>query len=55
MTNRSPRRKSELDRAARWAGTLVISLVWGLVELVALQRLRYHAWRDRVHSDTLHS
>lgn len=26
---------------------VVTSMVWGIVELVALQRSRYHAWRLR--------
>ena len=34
----------------RWAvvfGALGCAAAWGLVEFVALQRLRYHLWRER--------
>ena len=47
MKTRRSRRKTEpWRRAVLWC-TLGGALVWGLVELLALQRQRYHQWRQR--------
>lgn len=39
-----------MRRAALLCGALVAALASGLVELLALQRQRYHAWRLRQHA-----
>ena len=42
-------RQRRID-AMRWlmlCGLVGCGMAWGLVELFALQRARYHAWRDR--------
>ena len=40
-------RRTEVHRIALLCGTLGCALAWGLVELLALQRQRYHQWRQR--------
>ena len=54
MMTRSLRRRSDLGRAVRRAGMFMGSLVLGLLELVALQRMRYQAWRHRADSAVTH-
>ncbi|CAN7329125.1 hypothetical protein LJR118_001834 [Acidovorax sp. LjRoot118] len=51
MTNRSrsPRRIEPLRTVALF-GIMGCAMAWGLVELFALQRSRYHAWRERQHT-----
>ena len=51
MKTRRSRRKTETWRRAVLWCTLGGALVWGLVELLALQRSRYQqVWRDRHHA-----
>lgn len=50
MTTRRPLRKTEAYRLAVLCGTLGCAFAWGLVELLALQRSRYHLWRGRHHA-----
>ncbi len=45
MTMPQPHRKTELYRLAMLCSTLGCALVWGLVELLALQRQRYQQRR----------
>ncbi len=54
MKNRSrfPRRIEPL-RTATLFGLMGCAVAWGLVELFALQRSRYHAWRERHHHPAL--
>ncbi|MBV7428228.1 hypothetical protein KW843_15850 [Acidovorax sp. sif1233] len=47
MKTQQPRRRTEVRRLAVLCGTLGCALAWGLVELLALQRQRYHQWRQR--------
>lgn len=47
--SRSPRRIEPLRTVALF-GIMGCAVVWGLVELFALQRSRYHAWRERQHT-----
>ncbi len=42
-----PPRRTEAYRWAMGLGLLACAATWGLVELVALQRLRYQLWRAR--------
>jgi hypothetical protein len=49
MKNSRPLRRRRIE-AARWlmlCGLVGCALAWGAVEFFALQRARYHAWRDR--------
>lgn len=49
MKNSRPHRQRRID-AMRWlmlCGLVGCGMAWGLVEFFALQRARYHAWRDR--------
>lgn len=46
-TPRPSLRRTEAWRLAALCGTLGCALAWGLVELLALQRSRYHLWRGR--------
>ena len=54
MMTRSLRRRSDLSRAVRRAGMFMGSVLLGLLELVALQRMRYQAWRHRADSAVTH-
>lgn len=47
MTTRRSLRRTEAYRLAVLCGTLGCAVAWGLVELLALQRSRYHLWRER--------
>lgn len=38
---------TEIGRGLRTTGAVLLSLAWGLAELVALQRLRWQTWRHR--------
>ena len=44
---RRPLSKTDGWRGPLWLGALACAAAWGLVELVALQRSRYHLWRER--------
>lgn len=49
MKNSRPLRRRKID-ALRWlmlCGLVGCGMAWGMVEFFALQRARYHAWRDR--------
>lgn len=50
--SRFPRRIEPLRTAALF-GLMGCAVAWGLVELFALQRSRYHAWRGRHHHPAL--
>ncbi|MBV7541221.1 hypothetical protein [Acidovorax sp. sic0104] len=50
MTTPRSLRKTEAYRLAVLCGTLGCAIAWGLVELLALQRSRYHLWRERHHT-----
>ena len=47
MTTQRLLRKTEAWRRAAQYATLGCALAWGLVELLALQRSRWHMWRER--------
>lgn len=47
MKTQQLQRRTEVHRIALLCGTLGCALAWGLVELLALQRQRYHQWRQR--------
>ncbi|WP_198928099.1 hypothetical protein [Acidovorax sp. Root275] len=47
MKTQQLQRRTEVHRIALLCGTLGCALAWGLVELLALQRLRYQQWRQR--------
>ncbi len=49
MKNRQSCRKSNASRFVMLCGMLARVTAWGVVELLALQRCRFHAWRDRRH------
>lgn len=49
MKNSAHSRKSEPRRMLMVYGMLACGIAWGLVELFALQRSRYNAWRERRH------
>jgi hypothetical protein len=51
---RRPLRKTEAYRKALGLGTLACAAAWGLVELVALQRSRWHLWREQRHQTPAH-
>lgn len=46
------RRRTSPLRAATLFGLMGCAMAFGLVELFALQRSRYHAWRDRHNHPT---
>ena len=49
MKNSPPRRQRRID-VLRWlmlCGLVGCGMAWGVAEFFALQRARYHAWRDR--------
>lgn len=48
-SSRSSRRIEPL-RTVTLFGLMGCAMAWGLVELFALQRSRYHAWRERHHT-----
>ncbi len=49
-----PQRRTEVHRIALLCGTLGCALVWGVVELLALQRQRFHQWRLRQQTPAHH-
>lgn len=51
---RRPLRKTDAWRSALWLGALACATLSGLVELIALQRSRYHMWRERNQTPAHH-
>lgn len=49
-----PQRRTEVRRIALLFSAASSALVWGLVELLALQRQRYQQWRQRHHTPAHH-
>ncbi len=45
MTTPRPHRRNDLQRLALLGRSVAGALVWGLIELLALQRQRYHQRR----------
>ena len=57
MKNSRPLRRRKID-ALRWlmlCGLVGCGMAWGMVEFFALQRARFHAWRDRQQTALPHS
>ncbi|MBP3979575.1 MAG: hypothetical protein KKG12_14920 [Gammaproteobacteria bacterium] len=56
MKNSQPQRPRRIDllRRLMLCGLVGCGMAWGMVEFFALQRARYHAWRDRQQTALRH-
>ena len=50
VKNTRPQHGIDMSRALTHLGMISATLAWGFVELFALQRSRYQAWRGRAHA-----